>query len=141
MINLCSYVALEVECVVGTDHSFQVFDCTANNKLISVSCSFDRQTPESCSFPLEVNTDRFGMEKHTPDGLFVDEFHQGKIVSFEFQLAERTYITNTLLTTTSTLSVRLLLQLKDLYYPLTEINSTCSTHNTTTHYITTITSR
>ena len=95
MINLCSYTALEVECVVGTDHSIQVFDCTTNNQLATVSCSFDRKTPESCSFPLEVNINRFGTEKHTLDVLFIDKFRQGKIVSFEFQLAERKCITNT----------------------------------------------
>ena len=93
------------------DHSFQVFDCESNNELVLVLCSFDRETLEWCSFPLEVNIDEFGTEEHTLDVLFVDEFWQGKIVSFEFQLAERKCNSNTrnwyniCITTISTLSV------------------------------------
>ena len=93
-INFCSYIELEVKCITGTDHSFQVFDCKSNNQLKMVLCSFDRKTPERCSFPLEVNIKRFGTKKHTLHVLFVDVFRQGKIVSFEFQLAERKCIKN-----------------------------------------------
>ena len=84
------------------DHSFQVFDCKSNNQLELVLCSFDWETPEWCSFPLEVNIDEFGTEEHTLHVLFVDEFWQGKIVSFEFQLAKRKCIN--LIITTSILS-------------------------------------
>ena len=110
MINFCFYIELVVECITGMDHSFQVFDCKSNNQLELVLCSFDWETPEWCSFPLEVNIDEFGTEEHTLHVLFVDEFWQGKIVSFEFQLAERKCNSNTRnlyiysLTTTSTLS-------------------------------------
>ena len=84
-----------MQCITGADHSFQVFDCVTNNKLKGVACIFDQRIQERCSFPLEVNIDRFGTEKHILDAYFVDEFWQIKLVSFEFQLAERKCITNT----------------------------------------------
>ena len=82
-----------MECVVGTDHSFQVFDCRSNNQLKLVLCSFDGKPRENCSFPLEVNIDRFGTEEHTLDVLFIDVFGQREAASFRFQLAERKCIT------------------------------------------------
>ena len=95
MINLCSYIALEVECITGAVAGRQTFDCEANNQLIFVACTFDGGHAESCSFPLAVTIDRFGTEKHTLDVLFVDEYFQGKEVSLDFQLVERKYVANT----------------------------------------------
>ena len=99
------YVELEVKCVTGMEHSFQVFECTANNQLRFVLCSFDEKTPRYCSFPLEVNIYNFGTEKHTLDVLFVDTSWQRKTVSFEFQLAGRRCITRNLALKTHTVYI------------------------------------
>ena len=89
MINVCSYIALEVECNYGAVAGRQTFSCRSNNQLKTTICSFDQGYAESCSFPLDVYIDRFGTEKHTLDVLFIDEFLQVKSVSFTFQLTER----------------------------------------------------
>ena len=67
----------------------ETIDCSSNNDLASVACSFDGGPGETCSFPLEVGIGRFGTDRHTVDVTVLDVFGQSEVVSFNFSLIER----------------------------------------------------
>ena len=66
--------------------------CGANNRLVSIVCSFDGGPEEVCSFPLVLEFSRFGSGEHTVVVNATDEFGQSEIVTFTFQLAAGMYI-------------------------------------------------
>ena len=71
--------------VVGGGGS-QRFDCTFNNNVVSVTCSFDGGEVEDCSLPLGVTIDRFGTDDHFVVLTVTDEFGQHFRTPFLFSL-------------------------------------------------------
>ena len=63
-------------CGVVGGGSSQRFDCTFNNNVVSVTCSFDGGEEEDCSLPLVVTTDMFGTDDHFVVLTAIDEFGQ-----------------------------------------------------------------
>ena len=61
-------IAPQLEGVCGTvggEGFQQTLDCSFNNPLSSVTCSFDEGEPEECSTSLVLSIDRFGSGLHT----------------------------------------------------------------------------
>ena len=69
----------------------QTFECESSNQLASVTCSFDGEPEESCSLPLEVGIGRFGTEEHAVAVTFTNVYEQTVILTFDFQLIERSF--------------------------------------------------
>ena len=80
--------ALESDCEISGVPERKMFDCISSNQLVSVKCSFDGGPGEACSFPLEVEINRFGTDNHTLLVTVVDVFGQSLSIPFRFRLAE-----------------------------------------------------
>ena len=65
----------------------ETFDCTFNNELVSVMCSFDGGAAENCPLPLVVDFSRFGTDDHTVVLTATDVFGQTASVSLSFRLS------------------------------------------------------
>ena len=65
----------------------ETFDCTFNNELVSVMCSFDGGAVENCSLPLVVDFSRFGTDNHTVVLTGTDVFGQTASVSLSFRVS------------------------------------------------------
>ena len=69
--------------------SSQRFDCTFNNNVVSVTCSFDGGEEEDCSLPLVVTADIFGGDDHFVIFTAIDEFGQRFRIPLFFRLEGR----------------------------------------------------
>ena len=81
---------LELTCGQSAVPGRASFSCDSTNTLVETLCFFDgSNVPETCSFPIEVNSARFGFTQHTLRVIATDEFGQTAVIDFSFQLAER----------------------------------------------------
>ena len=84
---------LEGRCeLVGDEGYQQWFECSFNNPLNSLTCSFDGGEPETCSPILLVTIDRLGPGPHTVVMIATDENGQTISIPLEFRLTG--YLTN-----------------------------------------------
>ena len=51
-------------------------ECSFNNEVVSLRCSFDGEAKEDCSLPLLLTIERFGAGDHTVVLTAIDEFGQ-----------------------------------------------------------------
>ena len=81
----------ELEGFCGTSGPLgqETLDCTFNNDLVSVTCSFDGGVAEDCSLPLVLDIVRFGTDEHVVIVTATDEFGQTASVSLIFRLSGR----------------------------------------------------
>ena len=58
------------------------------SQLTSVLCSFDDGEQENCSFPLVVETERFGIDTHMVNVTVIQELKGSQELNFTFQLRD-----------------------------------------------------
>ena len=58
--------------------------CSFQNQLTSIVCSFDGLEQENCSFPLVVESNRFGTEPHVVDVTVTDENGEYETITLDF---------------------------------------------------------
>lgn len=83
------YVDLNVTCNRTAEPGREIINCMFTNPLESVMCVYDGGMPETCSFPLILDVERFGTDNHTLLITAVDGFGQTKVLEFVFQLSSR----------------------------------------------------
>ena len=76
----------DIQCVSKSLPGQMEFLCPFQNQLTSVLCSFDSGEQENCSFPLVVESDRFGTDHHMVLVKVTDELSVSQELNFNFNL-------------------------------------------------------
>ena len=74
---------------VGGEGFQQKFDCTFNNPLSSVTCSYDGGQQEECSPTVLVTYERFGPGTHTLVMTALDQYGQTYSIALTFRLSRK----------------------------------------------------